>query len=159
MDITDKFLNELIIAPKRITKKPGKDYQIVNGSKRKSFTVFSDKYEQRFTVFVRQPLILPECFSIGLIWMCEELDENPILFRCNGPHGGNEKITEHFVPHIHKFKLQTLDDELYSIEKTIEATTGYSTFDGALYYFLTTCNILDAEQYFPTAYEISLFDS
>nr|DAL94813.1 MAG TPA: Helix-turn-helix XRE-family like protein [Caudoviricetes sp.] len=114
---------------------------------------------KRFTVFVRQPLILPECFSIGLIWMCEELDENPILFRCNGPHGGNEKITEHFVPHIHKFKLQTLDDEPYSIEKTIEATTEYSTFDGALYYFLTTCNILDAEQYFPTAYEISLFDS
>lgn len=46
----------------------------------------------------------------------------------------------------------------YYVEKSIEVTSSYSTFDSAIYYFLTTCSILDAKDYFPSAWNVSLFE-
>lgn len=158
LEITQEYLDKLIITPKRIVKKPKKDYLIKNGSRRRDFQVYSDKYKESFRVFIRQSEALAECFSIGLQLLNPLFDEAPILFRCNGPHGGNDRIKEHFVTHIHRCKLEVLDDMLFSIEKTIEPTDAYTTFDSAIYYFLTTCNILDAKQYFERSWNVTLFE-
>lgn len=159
MEITQAYLDELIITPKRITEKPDKNYKIINGSNRKNFEVVSDLYKERFKVFIRQNVMLPEVYSIGLQLLNSSFQEYPILFRCNGPHGGNISIPEHFVTHIHRVKLLNLESGLLGIEKINEACNAFSTLETAIYYFCTSCNILDARNYFPEAWQTSLFNS
>lgn len=159
-EITQEYLNALIITPKRITKKPEKEYNIINGSYRKNFELFSDKHKESFRAFIRYSADLPELFSIGLILQNDAFDNPPILYRCNGPHGGNIKYKEHFVPHIHSCTLckSPYDEEsLYSVEKTIQTTNLFTTLESALYHFCTHCNIIDAQRYFPNAYNTALF--
>ena len=121
MEITQSYLDELIFTPKRITIKPERNYQVINGSNRKNFELVSDKYNERFRVFIRQNVTLPEIYSIGLQLINNNFEENPILFRCNGPHGGNKSIPEHFVTHIHRAQLISVDIGLFGIEKLNEA--------------------------------------
>ena len=52
MEITQSYLDELIFTPKRITIKPERNYQVINGSNRKNFELVSDKYNERFRVFI-----------------------------------------------------------------------------------------------------------
>lgn len=155
--IAQAYLDTLISTSKRIIKKPERNFISRNGSKRKSFEVYTDVYDERFRVFLRQNDILPEDYSIGLQLLSSDFDDNPILFRCNGPHGGNLSMKIHFVTHIHRCKLDDYNGTFYSVEKSVEVTDAYSTFDSALYYFLTTCNILDAKQYFPNVWNVTLF--
>ena len=156
--ITQEYLDELISIPKRIIKNPRKEFTIQSVCRRKTFEVYSDKYNEKFRVFMRQSEMLPENYSIGLQLLCSEFDNDPILFRCNGPHGGNLSLKEHFVTHIHRCKLEDYNGTFYTVEKSIEVTSSYSTFDSAIYYFLTTCSILDAKDYFPSAWNVSLFE-
>lgn len=158
MEITQSYLDELIFTPKRITIKPERNYQVINGSNRKNFELVSDKYNERFRVFIRQNVTLPEIYSIGLQLINNNFEENPILFRCNGPHGGNKSIPEHFVTHIHHAQLISVDIGLFGIEKLNEACGEFSTLESAIYYFCNTCNILDARTYFPECWEVPLFN-
>ena len=97
-------------------------------------------------------------YSIGLQLINNNFEENPILFRCNGPHGGNKSIPEHFVTHIHRAQLISVDIGLFGIEKLNEACGEFSTLESAIYYFCNTCNILDARTYFPECWEVPLFN-
>ena len=114
IELTQEYINELIGASKRVTKPPKKDYTLERGSYRKDFELYSNEYDECFKAFIRNNHELPDHFSIGLVWITEKAKLNnapPILFRCNGPHGGNQNIPEHFIHHIHSAQLNKYDEQ------------------------------------------------
>lgn len=156
MDMTPQELDMLITCPKEIVKKPRKSFQDSNGNRRNDFTAKSAEGEF-FRIFMRQNLRMLEDFSIGLIWECKEYpDEDIIICRFNGPHGGNQKIETHFVTHIHKLNLELATNDIFRTNDVSE-TKCYSTFHEAIYSFCEHCHIKGAIKYFPEAYSQSLF--
>ena len=155
MDISEQQLHDLITCPKEIISKPRKEFLCSNGCRRNDFTAKSST-NQSFRIFMRQNLRLPEDYSIGLIWECQENQEDIILCRFNGPHGGNKKVATHFVTHIHELNLELAKEDVFK-ESTVKETHDYATFTDAIYAFCEYCHIKGAIRYFPTAYSQSLF--
>lgn len=158
MCITDDMINCMITCNKIITKNPKRLMEEHGVNLRNDMELSSSDGQEHFSVFIRQNTQLPDNFSLGLIWKNAELNKNIILYRCNGPHGGNIKIKEHFKPHIHKINAKNIENEIYkpTIEG-IEMTAEYNTFDEALSFFCLYCGIQDACNFFPQIRSQSLF--
>jgi hypothetical protein len=158
MDISQERLNELISCPKDITPSQRQKFEEINGSRRLNLKLYSEKANLYFQIFLRQNTMLLENFSVGLIWEACEVPADIIILRCNGLHGGNKNCEHHCVPHIHRLNLELATIDIFK-EDDVELTTEYTTFDSAIYYFCTMCNIQNAAKYFPESYNLSLFDS
>ena len=154
MLLSNERLEELITIDKIIETPPKRRFKIDRGQRRNDFDVYAPDIDEHFHVFLRQNLILSENFSVGLQWRIEK--ESIIILRCNGLHGGNRNIPHHLVPHIHKLDLLEAAKEHFT-ESVAQETSEYSTFHGAIYYFLNHCKIKGAEEYFPFLSQISLF--
>ncbi|MBR1759918.1 MAG: hypothetical protein IJ741_01895 [Schwartzia sp.] len=157
MDISAERLEELITAKKQITAPPKKGMTIERQCKRNQFDAYAPELDESFHVFMRQNCILPDDFSVGLMWNRKD-GEPIILFRCNGPHGGNENVPHKFCTHIHRLNLEKAVEDIFKENDTTE-TKEYSTFEDAIFFFLTHCGFDTAEMqsYFPFLYNISLF--
>ena len=155
MLISNERLEELITTEKVIENSPKRHFKVEKCQRRNDFDVYAPAIGEHFHVFMRQNTILSENFSVGLQWQVEK--ELVTIFRCNGIHGGNRNIPHHLVPHIHKLNLSEAAKEHFT-ENVAQETSEYTTFDGAIYYFLNHCKIKGAEEYFPFFHQISLFD-
>lgn len=155
MDISQEQLLKLITCNKTIITPPKKHMVEKSCSLRNNFTAQSIELDEKFSIFLRQNTILSEDYSIGLIWNSKD-NGNIIIFRCNGPHGGNLSIKEHFVNHTHMLNITDANNDIFHENITSE-TTEYSTFEDAILYFCTFCGIENACNYFPFMRSISLF--
>lgn len=155
LDISEQQLHGLITCPKTIIKRPKKEFYSSNGCLRNDFTAQSTTNEH-FRIFMRQNLCLLEDYSIGLIWECQDNNEDIIICRFNGPHGGNRKINTHFVTHIHKLNVELAKEDIFK-ENDVSETKDYATFADAIYTFCEYCHISEALKYFPEAYSLDLF--
>ena len=156
MIINNEDILTLITCPKTITKPPRKLMKSEFRSFKNSFELSSIDGNELFLVFIRQSQILPEDFSIGLRWRCKDLGKDITLFRCNGAHGGNISIDSHFVPHTHQLSIDDFNREIFK-ERTVDVVTNYSTFDGALEFFCTHCNIQNARNHIEAIKSTPLF--
>lgn len=157
MDISPKRLEELITSAKQIMVSPKKGMTIERQCKRNQFDAVAPELDETFHVFMRQNCTLPDDYFIGLMWNRKE-EESITLFRCNGPHGGNENIPHKFCTHIHRLNLELATEDVFRENDTTE-TDAYSTFEDALFFFLAHCGFDTSEMqpYFPFLYNISLF--
>lgn len=158
MEITNDMIDRIITCQKIITKPPKCQMQETNSNLRNDMELSSEDGQEHFSVFLRQNKLLPDHFSIGLIWKNAELNKSITVLRCNGPHGGNLKFKEHFKPHIHKITADDIQNECFkpTINNT-EITTNYNTFEEAVMFFCTFCGINNAHIYFPWIMNQSLF--
>lgn len=158
MFLTESEIEDIITCNKTITKPPKRQMQESGCNLRNDFELASADNKQHFNVFMRQNTVLPDHFSIGLMWKNTELGKNIIMFRCNGPHGGNEKIPEHFKPHTHTITTDDISNEIYKPTMSgTKETNEYHTFDEALAYFCLYCGIQNAQIFFPSIISQSLF--
>ena len=119
--------------------------------------------ERRFSVFMRVNGRFPENFSVGLVYDPRDEPGNLTLLRCNGPHGEHdnspiEDMHPHFGYHIHRARADVMNDGLLP-EKFAELTDAYASFPEALHHFLKLANLVGAEAYFSTAYQLPLISS
>ena len=160
MDITDEIIQDLITCRKVIIKPPKARFQNAGSNIRNDFEVSNENGQQHFFVFLRCNTILPDRYSIGLRWRCQELSKDIIIFRCNGPHGGNLKFEHHFRPHIHYITAEDINErEIYKTTQA-EITDAYCSFAEAFAYFCCYCGIdtNKATEYFPDLLNVGLFD-
>lgn len=155
MNITKEQLDNLIKCQKVITRPPKKHMVEQNQCRRNDFFAHSAELNATFHIFMRQNLILPEDFSVGLQWQTHDYG-NIIILRCNGPHGGNRSLPLHFVPHIHRLNISLAQTDHFRENDTCK-TESYSTFEGAIAHFCSICHIQGAEKYFPYINQQTLF--
>ena len=119
-----------------------------------------DEIGRRFLVFMRVNEFFEECFSVGLTYLPVS-GKSITLLRCNGPHGGHEKMkTEtkaHYHYHIHRATIEMIEQNRQP-EKDAVVTTAYNCFKQALRYFLKEANIEWGDPHFPGLNQPSLFD-
>ena len=137
----DKTIADLISCPKVITEPPRKNMLLQNRHFRNEMKLRSQDGNEVFTLFLRQNEVLPEDFSIGLIFHGPK-GTVPLL-RCNGPHGEFTDNylagTTHFGYHIHRTSETGVKPEL---------TDRYGTFQDAVAYMVKTCSVQGAEEHF-----------
>lgn len=158
MFLTNEEIDNIITCQKIIAKPPKRQMQESGYNLRNDFELTSADNKYHFNVFMRQNTELPDNFSIGLIWKNTDIGKNIIMFRCNGPHGGNEKIPEHFKHHTHTITTDDISNEIYKPTMSgTKETNEYHTFDEALAYFYLYCGIQNAQIFFPSIISQSLF--
>jgi hypothetical protein len=161
MVISDTEIDELITCRKRITHPPRKEMIQDSAHRRNDFKCEGIEGDDRFRVFMRQNLAFPENFSIGLVYLCDDGSEVTLL-RCNGPHGPvvDDPLAtgpnSHVCFHIHQAQAAIIEAGLRP-EAGAVATTKYGTFEDALAYFVRRCGIEEAEQYFFSLRNPTLF--
>ena len=158
-NITDEFIKYLITCRKVVTKSPKQKFQQTGCNMRNELELSNTDSSESFIVFLRQNTILPDHYSIGLRWKCIDLAKEIILFRCNGPHGGNIKYPHHFKPHVHYITAKDINEKGIYRTTQAEITNDFYTFDEAMRYFFMYCGVDDAERYFPSILTQSLFDN
>lgn len=149
------IINELISCPKTVKVSPKRQ---MTADARNNFTLRNDfscvsEDGKVFEVFLRCNTHMPQMFSIGLRY---KSDQGTItICRYNGKHPHRNKVADKNQLddfHIHKiYDSQLADASASSMDA--EPTTRYITFDEALYAFLTDCNILNWQEYFPNLEE------
>lgn len=157
MDISAARLEELITAKKHLLGSPKKKMIVERQFKRNDFDAYSPAVDEKFHVFMRQNTNLPENYSIGLLWNRKN-DESVILFRCNGPHGGNANSPHRFITHTHRLNLKEAEKDNF-IETDTRETDEFSTFEDAALFFFSYCGFdtVEMQKYFPFIYNIPLF--
>lgn len=143
---SDSDIKALIECKKIFLVAPKKE-KIIQSSYQQTFNVRSFDRELEFLVFIRHSSLLPEDFSIGLVY------ESFNLLRCNGYHGttkaGFYSSEHHAYPHAH---LLTYSDILSGRSKKpsklINMTGKYLNLETALLYFFEYCNIIGYDEYF-----------
>lgn len=154
-------IEELIALPKVITDAPRREMVEEGGHRRNDFKCESTDGKHRFRVFMRQNVMFPDAFSVGLAYSLPEGGEL-VLIRCNGPHGpvANNPLTGAGIPH-YDFHVHKATPENIAAGKRAEAggetTSEYGTFDDALAYFVRRCGIDGADAYFPALGNPTLF--
>lgn len=155
-DLTKDRIDYLIHCPKTITDPPRKEMLLSNGHWRNGMKLQCMDGQHDFSVFMRKNEDFEENFSIGLIYLPREVRGDICLFRCNGPHGPHVNFEHHDRSHIHAAEEGALDVGLKA-ERSAYITVEYASFWDCLGYFVRECNIIDAEKYFPTVHQRSLF--
>jgi hypothetical protein len=146
---TDQLLNDLIFCSKKIIEPP-KDFGINRGSYKYVFNMVSVDGLYSFNGFITKNTTFQENFSIGLVYIPKEEKGKFCLLRCNGLHGEVINIPHHSFCHIHRVNVEDINNGI-KVEKHIEETTEYSTFDEAIQFYIRYINILpeDRKKYFP----------
>ncbi len=150
-------ITNFITCEKVISKPPKRTPKDENRCWRNDMELTTLDGNEHFSVFMRQSQILPDNFSIGLQWHCQETGKKITLIRCNGPHGGNKSISWHFTPHVHLLSEENYNAEMLNHPTKVDTNVYYKTYDEAIAYFCCYCGIRNAEKYFPQVVNISLF--
>lgn len=160
---TQGQLDALIAERKQVATPPRKRMTLVRGSYRSDMLVESMEGERKFRVFLRQLASFPENFSIGMDVLLPD-GSSLCLIRCNGPHEGPNvagtdarPLNHHFGYHIHRAKADNLAEGLRA-ERGAEITGAYGSFGEAIAFFMRTCGVEGAEQYFKDLTDRHLFD-
>lgn len=148
---------QFITCKKVISRQPRRQPKEENGNWRNDMELTTVDGTQHFSVFMRQNQMLPDHYSIGLRWHCQELGKWITLFRCNGSHGANQKCQWHNKPHTHTLPEENFNTARYAQQSLINANPSYLTYNEAIVHFCVYCGIQDAEKYFPQILSISLF--
>jgi len=147
----DTIIQSLKTCPKRILRFQNKELCESDRYKRQDIELVSEDGKERFHVFIRKSLELADDFSIGLQHIAIEDSERTVIFRCNGrycPPDSADAVTPHHSEfHIHSGKAENIAAGLKA-EAGAVITHSYASFDGALAYFMRTCNINGADRYF-----------
>lgn len=154
MPLTDDLIiQSLITCPKLVIKSLNKELGENERYQRQDLELESEDRKQRFHVFIRKSLELVDDFSIGLQHISIADSERTVIFRCNGRHCPPDIVNaanpHHSEYHIHTGKAKNISSGLRA-EAGAEITRSYASFDGALVFFVRTCNIVGAERYFPS---------
>lgn len=154
-------IEKLIACAKQIVDPPRKEMKADRGSLRNDMQLETIDGAIGFWVFMRINERFPENFSIGLNVIPKDEPGSFCVLRYNGPHGehvnaGFEEEHPHYGYHIHQAKADFMDSGLLS-EKYAEITESYASYEEALFNFLKTTNIQNADEYFDFR-QRSLFD-
>lgn len=145
--MNDEQILHIINAPKKITKKPKKEFQIVNGSYRSDFEVTLIENDKiKLSVHLRKNVKFSEHFSVVLSYYCEELQRNIILLRYNGVHGYHKNRIiddKDFASfHIHRATSEAISKG-YNAECWAYETKEYTTLEEAVVKFWEDIKIQD----------------
>ena len=150
-------IKSFITCKKVISRPPKRIPKDENRCWRNDMELTTSDGSEHFSVFMRQSQILPDNFSIGLRWHCQETGKWITLIRCNGPHGGNKSIAYHNAPHMHLLAEKDYNSDSTNYPTRVNTDVNYKTYDEAIAYFCVYCGIQDADKYFPQILSISLF--
>lgn len=103
-----------------------------------------------FAGFISRNTVFQENFSIGLVYDPKDEKGKFCLLRCNGLHGETIGAPHHSFFHIHKVSANDINNGI-KVEKHIQKTMEYSTFEDAIQFFIRYINILplDRLKHFP----------
>ncbi len=157
VNISKEYLDALITSQKQFKTFPRREMASERQFMRNEFEAYAPILDESFHVFMRQSIVFLENYSIGLVWNRKN-DKPVILFRCNGPHGGNENSSHRFVTHIHRLNLEEAAVNRF-VETDTKETEEYTTFEDAAWFFLSYCGfrIEEIEKYFPFLRRMNLF--
>lgn len=156
----DTTINMLISEPKVIVSKPKKELKSEHYHMRDDFELTSLDGARKYKVFIRKNADFQENFSIGLRYFPAD-SSSCTLFRCNGNHG--EIVVNPLLPNenhfgYHTHQLTGKDFEEGLPEPKLISSAPYASYEQALVYFCRLVNITDAEQYFGSQLQTSLFE-
>lgn len=161
---TQDELDTLVSCPKVIRTPPKRKLAPDRGSRRNDMTLESADGRHRFHVFMRINDAFPENFSIGLRLLADEsTGESITLLRCNGPHEGTGAASErpvashHHGFHVHRARAENIEQG-FEPAHGAETTTAYGSYEEALRYFLSTCQVQGAEDHLDPSPDQSLWD-
>ena len=156
MALTEDDIQRLISLPKAIdSASPVRGYTERRGNRRRRLNLRAagENVSAEFTVFIRQNLVFEENFSIGLRYRTGITGlGNVTLVRYNGPHGEYSRDPDgHFAqPHVHRITAAGIAAGRVSPkELDRQITDRYSTFDSALFAFLSDVMVEEFLEYFP----------
>ena len=146
---TDILIQELIACPKIIIENP-KDSGIRRGSYKTVFGMISTDGLHNFSGFISKNTFFQENFSIGLVYIPKEEKGKICLLRCNGLHGEVIGVLHHSFFHIHTTTADDINNGI-KVEKNIQKTEEYSTFEDAIQFYIKYINITpdDRKKHFP----------
>lgn len=151
--ITEKFINELIICPKRAIGADRKRMISVNRSLRNKASLISVDGNYTYSLFLRQSEDFMEDFSVGLIWTNASkhigINKEIILIRYQGPHDSGKPLGEdvHHDYHIHQISVEDVNERRYLRPGNKEISHDFSSFLGALFSLTSYCGIIDLDKY------------
>lgn len=158
MDWNEKLdgftLESLLDAEKRIvTKEPRNGFREEYNHLRADLELEAIAFKANFRMYLRQHKTFPENFSIGLDFT-GTLGETHLI-RFNGAHKRiDDPIDDHFYTfHIH---IETGEKDSMNKLRSIENTTEYSDFSSALSYAFDRLHIINASEYFPEVWQMTL---
>ena len=147
-------VQEIIDCPKTITRKRKPDFPLDNRSYRMDIDLECDLPGINLVMFLRRSQEFAEDFSVGLRLKTPNpiIEYTIVLYRNQGPHGAQSPDltmrTLHNDYHCHFYS----EDDLFYRRKTPslknKQTAGFSSFEGAVVNFLTTCNVSDPNNIF-----------
>jgi hypothetical protein len=151
MALADEAIKELLQCPKIITRRPRREMSVQGKHRKNDFELKSEDSSHTFYAFMRQSTEFPENFTIGLDYTSSPDGARICLLRCNGPHGETVQLPStpghHFVCHVHMATAAAIEAGLRP-ESFTAHTEEFTTFEEAIAYFCSTCNIRDAELHF-----------
>lgn len=146
---TQDELDALIACPKRTLDPPKNSMREEWGSYRNEATLESQDGLHAFRVFIRQNIMFPENFTVGLDFIPRDERGSVCLLRCNGPHGPHLLWPHHVHYHVHKAHEENLK-EGRKAEAFAEVTEAYACLEEAIRHFGRLCAIMDWEDYYPS---------
>jgi len=151
--ITQTFIDDLICYQKQILKSDKKQMWLENRHYRNNFALESCDKKFSFRVFLRRSDDFIEDFSVGLVWLNASqyisITKPIILLRCQGPHDGKEEIgtNTHYSFHTHEITVEDIASRRYTKPSKRSSTTAFSSFQSALWYFVSRCGIIDVSKF------------
>jgi len=140
--LSDEQIQRLIRCPKQVDNpdaRPKKEARHI----RQDFMAHSLDSPDRFVVFTRQSIIIPDSFTAGLRWRSPS-GEEVILLRCNGPdhphRNSIEQISFCDECHVHQATERYIVAGK-SAESFAEPVKVYNSLAGALGHLVELANI------------------
>lgn len=130
-------ISELLRMQKRVTN-PNAREKPVHKNFHRDFSVIGETENFRFVIFVRRNTKDPNNFSVGLRWRAPGGAE-VILKRYNGPSHPHPPLGR--CCHIHTATEKAIEEGRSKAEYYAEATSRFSTVEGALACLLEDCNV------------------
>lgn len=169
--LTEDFIQDLIVCPKKAVKAERKRMLSVNRSLRNRVALISLDGSYTYDLFLRQSEDFLEDFSVGLIWTNADkhigVNKQIILIRLQGPHDTGEPLGKdlHHDYHVHKITVADINERRYLRPSSKESSKKFSSFAGALFHISEYCDITGLDKYIdlpqanePSPDQISLFE-
>ncbi|WP_145956938.1 hypothetical protein [Xenorhabdus miraniensis] len=140
---TDSQISEFL-SEEKVVLNPKAKWKEQRKSQRKNYNLVSADGNRKYTLFIRQNIILPDNFSCGLIIEIPG-NESITLVRYNGcdhPHINileDEDVSYRF--HIHKATEKYMSVGRKA-EHYAEVTERYNCWEGALHCLVNDCNVV-----------------
>ena len=165
--LTQDFIdNELISSTKQILKSDKQRMWLENRHYRNNFILESCDKKYSYRAFLRYSDEFIEDFSVGLIWTNAvkyiNVNKPIILLRCQGPHDSGKPLGADIHHSFHTHEITPIDiiEHRYIKPSNKGITKEFSSFQSALFYFLSRCNIINSQAYidFGKAAQMTLSD-